>query len=131
MILYMLPLYIFTAPFKHDYYHPITPKCFYGLSKQVRLVHMWTDRVVAKKPEKFQRNTFPTFFQIAAAILGNILVCVAIATDRNLRKLSHLFFVSMAIAGQFALFTRAIYDRNLLRIAILLSVQYLGLPLLL
>ena len=36
--------------------------------------------------------------QITAAILGNILVCVAIATDRNLRKLSHLFFVSMALA---------------------------------
>jgi len=35
-----------------------------------------------------------------AAILGNILVCVAIATDRNLRKLSHLFFVSMALAGR-------------------------------
>ena len=42
---------------------------------------------------------FIFLLQIAAAIIGNILVCVAIATDRNLRKLSHLFFVSMAIAG--------------------------------
>ena len=35
---------------------------------------------------------------IATSIVGNILVCIAVATDNNLRKLSNLFLVSLAIA---------------------------------
>ena len=32
------------------------------------------------------------------SILGNLLVCLAVKTDKNLRKLSNLFLVSLAIA---------------------------------
>lgn len=35
---------------------------------------------------------------IATAVAGNILVCIAISTDRTLRKLSNLFFISLAIS---------------------------------
>ena len=35
---------------------------------------------------------------IVTSIVGNILVCVAVATEYNLRKLSNLFLVSLAIA---------------------------------
>ena len=35
---------------------------------------------------------------ITTSIVGNILVCIAVATDNNLRKLSNLFLVSLAIA---------------------------------
>ena len=35
---------------------------------------------------------------IVTSIVGNILVCIAVATDNNLRKLSNLFLVSLAIA---------------------------------
>jgi hypothetical protein len=35
---------------------------------------------------------------IAVAILGNLLVCIAILTDSSLRKLSNLFFVSLAVS---------------------------------
>ena len=32
---------------------------------------------------------------ITIAILGNLLVCIAVLTDASLRKLSNLFFVSL------------------------------------
>jgi len=35
---------------------------------------------------------------ILVSVLGNALVCVAVATDQRLRKLSNLFLVSLAIA---------------------------------
>ena len=35
---------------------------------------------------------------IAIAILGNLLVCIAVLTDTRLRKLSNLFFVSLAVS---------------------------------
>ena len=35
---------------------------------------------------------------IAVAIVGNTLVCIAIVTDASLRKLSNLFFFSLAVA---------------------------------
>ena len=35
---------------------------------------------------------------IAVAIIGNLLVCIAIVTDDSLRKLSNLFFFSLAVA---------------------------------
>ena len=35
---------------------------------------------------------------IAVAILGNLLVCIAVLTDSSLRKLSNLFFVSLAVS---------------------------------
>ena len=35
---------------------------------------------------------------IATSIVGNILVCIAVATDKHLRKLSNLFLVSLAVA---------------------------------
>ena len=35
---------------------------------------------------------------ILVSVLGNILVCIAVATDQRLRKLSNLFLVSLAIA---------------------------------
>ena len=35
---------------------------------------------------------------IAIAILGNLLVCIAIVTDETLRKLSNLFFFSLAVS---------------------------------
>ena len=35
---------------------------------------------------------------ILTSIIGNILVCIAVATDKKLRKLSNLFLVSLAIA---------------------------------
>lgn len=35
---------------------------------------------------------------ILCAVLGNVLVCVAILTDRNLRKSSNYFYVSLAVA---------------------------------
>lgn len=38
---------------------------------------------------------------IFMSIAGNLLVCVAISTDRNLRKLSNLFLVSLAVADLF------------------------------
>src|SRR4051794_3551103 len=38
---------------------------------------------------------------IFASILGNLLVCIAIYTDRRLRKLSNLFLVSLALADLF------------------------------
>ncbi|XP_053203018.1 dopamine receptor 1-like [Panonychus citri] len=38
---------------------------------------------------------------ILASILGNLLVCIAIYTDRRLRKLSNLFLVSLALADLF------------------------------
>ena len=35
---------------------------------------------------------------IAVAIAGNLLVCIAIVTDATLRKLSNLFFFSLAVS---------------------------------
>ena len=35
---------------------------------------------------------------IFASVAGNVLVCIAVATDVRLRKLSNLFLVSLAIA---------------------------------
>ena len=35
---------------------------------------------------------------ILVSIVGNILVCIAVATEKQLRKLSNLFLVSLAIA---------------------------------
>ncbi len=35
---------------------------------------------------------------IATSIVGNVLVCIAVATDKRLRKLSNLFLVSLAVA---------------------------------
>ena len=35
---------------------------------------------------------------ITVAILGNLLVCIAVLTDSSLRKLSNLFFVSLAVS---------------------------------
>ena len=35
---------------------------------------------------------------ITIAILGNLLVCIAVLTDATLRKLSNLFFVSLALS---------------------------------
>ena len=35
---------------------------------------------------------------IVVSIVGNILVCIAVATEKQLRKLSNLFLVSLAIA---------------------------------
>ena len=35
---------------------------------------------------------------ITIAILGNLLVCIAVLTDASLRKLSNLFFVSLALS---------------------------------
>ena len=37
-------------------------------------------------------------FLALIAILGNFLVCLAVKTDKTLRKLSNLFIVSLAIA---------------------------------
>ncbi|XP_015795378.1 dopamine receptor 1 [Tetranychus urticae] len=38
---------------------------------------------------------------ILASVFGNVLVCIAIYTDRRLRKLSNLFLVSLALADLF------------------------------
>lgn len=35
---------------------------------------------------------------VLVSVLGNLLVCLAVKTDKNLRKLSNLFLVSLAIA---------------------------------
>ena len=35
---------------------------------------------------------------VLVSVLGNILVCMAVTTDKTLRKLSNLFLVSLAIA---------------------------------
>jgi hypothetical protein len=35
---------------------------------------------------------------IVTSVVGNVLVCIAVATDHRLRKLSNLFLVSLAIA---------------------------------
>ena len=35
---------------------------------------------------------------VTIAILGNLLVCIAVLTDASLRKLSNLFFVSLALS---------------------------------
>ncbi|XP_037797895.1 dopamine receptor 1-like isoform X1 [Penaeus monodon] len=40
-------------------------------------------------------------FVIFLSIFGNVLVCVAVYTDRNLRKIGNLFVVSLAIADLF------------------------------
>ena len=42
--------------------------------------------------------TFFLVVLILTSIIGNILVCIAVATDKKLRKLSNLFLVSLAIA---------------------------------
>ena len=44
------------------------------------------------------KKFIPVFFLSTVSIVGNILVCVAVITDPNLRKLSNLFLVSLAIA---------------------------------
>lgn len=38
---------------------------------------------------------------IFLSIFGNVLVCLAVYTDRNLRKIGNLFVVSLAIADLF------------------------------
>ena len=35
---------------------------------------------------------------ILTATLGNLLVCIAVVTEKSLRKLSNLFFVSLAVS---------------------------------
>lgn len=40
-------------------------------------------------------------FVIFLSIFGNVLVCLAVYTDRNLRKIGNLFVVSLAIADLF------------------------------
>ena len=35
---------------------------------------------------------------VVVSVLGNILVCLAVTTDKTLRKLSNLFLLSLAIA---------------------------------
>ena len=35
---------------------------------------------------------------VLISVVGNILVCVAVTTDKTLRKLSNLFLVSLAIS---------------------------------
>jgi len=38
---------------------------------------------------------------IVASIVGNALVCIAVATERSLRRIGNLFIVSLAIADMF------------------------------
>lgn len=38
---------------------------------------------------------------IIASIVGNALVCIAVATERSLRRIGNLFIVSLAIADMF------------------------------
>ncbi|XP_035713372.1 dopamine receptor 1 [Folsomia candida] len=40
-------------------------------------------------------------FMIMASIVGNALVCIAVATERSLRRIGNLFIVSLAIADMF------------------------------
>ncbi|ESN90003.1 hypothetical protein HELRODRAFT_91097, partial [Helobdella robusta] len=51
-------------------------------------------------PEQILLGTILSFF-IITAILGNILVIIAIMTDRNLRKSGNFFLVSLALADTF------------------------------
>ena len=38
---------------------------------------------------------------VLTSVLGNFLVCLAVKTDKTLRKLSNLFLVSLALADLF------------------------------
>ena len=46
---------------------------------------------------------------VLTSVLGNFLVCLAVKTDKTLRKLSNLFLVSLALADLFVKKTKKNY----------------------
>lgn len=52
-------------------------------------------------PFLFPNTGFLLFILIFLSVAGNVLVCVAIYTDRGLRRIGNLFLASLAIADLF------------------------------
>ena len=67
------------------------------MNRQIRTMHLMEQQEGSIDYRSLSLGAFLCLL-IFTATLGNLLVCIAVVTEKSLRKLSNLFFVSLAVS---------------------------------